>query len=171
VEVELKDRNEETGLLPTLPAEPLPPVIIKVFDQDKNAAVEQAERMLEKGGAFTKAFSSMLAVVSESAASLTSMGTVVIKNPRILDTYRKKGARLDLNKTHDPVWYALDGSARTKFNSRVGGVEPSWARRPRLLVACGYSQTEETTWGVKTEKVVDPRFGRNICCIGRYTRW
>ena len=63
--------------------------------------------------------------------------------PRVLET--EADGTLDLNRQHEAHWYSCDGRCDVlKFHPVI---EPSWALRPRLLAAAGFSITSTTSNG------------------------
>lgn len=136
---------------------PMPPVIVSILDYDQSNGMFQSEK-----------FETVGSVVVKHAPASSRDGNVVYK---MLDydetkiTYPKSGAEfmtapspLDLNDRHKAQWFSLDAPGRAVFDSAAGGVVDTWNKRPRILVAVGYSLQE----------VQDPQlFGKPIALCER----
>jgi len=87
----------------------LPPIVVRVLDKD--------DRYFGK-------------------STFAPMGQALIEDVKVLDGEKEVDLN-HLNQHHKPVWYALDSDAKTNFQPRT--IDTAWIRRPRLLVAAGYS--------------------------------
>jgi len=134
---------------------PLPPILLTMWDRDIvgegygrfSQVIEQAAELTHQGMMFNQ------------------IGGVAIKHSPVLDGDRLEGKGLNVNSLHTPLWYALDASAYTDFNSREpGGIEASWKDRARVLVAAGFSaQADIVKVGEDTEATLEePTFRQMV---------
>lgn len=125
---------------------PFPPIVFKILDRDDRKTM-----------GFT------------TGEEFEEVGTIVIKHESIRDPTNQKlifpllgyddekvvqgptGARfaktrldtVDVNTAHVAMWHALDKPAKAPFDNSEIGVDASWAKRPRVLIAANYSLQEK----------------------------
>lgn len=68
--------------------------------------------------------------------SFTLLGKAALCNLPSLDYHDEHCEGLDVNRSHQAVWYSLDGDAEVNFEPHLNS---SWVLRPRMLIAAGYS--------------------------------
>ncbi|CAE7465681.1 unnamed protein product, partial [Symbiodinium sp. CCMP2456] len=117
----------------------LPPIVVRVLDKDYHTV----------------------------SSSFEVLGRAIINNVPLLEfaeddvPHVGKGgeatvSKLDafLNKHHAAVWYALNSDLRLKFRRNAFGAsaDGSWARRPRLLMAAGYTEARKTDTFIESLK-------------------
>eukprot|EP00435_Cladocopium_sp_Y103_P015983 s341_g3.t4 len=73
---------------------------------------------------------------SSEQSSFTLLGKAALCNLPSLDYHDEHRSGLDVNRSHQAVWYSLDGDAEVNFESHLNS---SWVLRPRMLIAAGYS--------------------------------
>ena len=99
-----------------LEAQQLPPIVLRMLDKDD----------VRSGGLIL-------------FSSYEVMGQAVITDAQILEA--KPGEKQDLNHLHVAKWYGLRSDVRKVFEP--GSLNPTWARRPRVLLAAAFSLSRD----------------------------
>ncbi|CAE8601380.1 unnamed protein product, partial [Polarella glacialis] len=161
VEVHCADEASRDGMTLMALDLPMPPVVLKICDSDERKVmgiglgdtyqeigtviVKHGKKPLKDG---TDIFP-MLGYDETKAKETKSTGK---KNAMPVASIEKE---LNVNGLHNAKWYALDKKAVSAFDASAGGVDESWHKRPRVLLAAGYS------WQGQDEMSKDS-LGKNI---------
>ena len=131
---------------------PMPPVIFTMQDYDESNALGLGRTAVRQdiGTVIVKHTDKIVKQPDKSRDGELIFQMLDFREDQPDDAEQKGGygfvlnpGPLDLNKIHEPFWHALDQPARTPFDCSAGGVELSWLRRPRMLLAVGYSMQKE----------------------------
>ncbi|CAE7946191.1 unnamed protein product [Symbiodinium sp. KB8] len=117
----------------------LPPIVVRVLDKDDHT-ISSSFEVLGRAIIYNVP---LLEFDEDDVPHVGQGGKAAVSK---LDAF--------LNKHHSAVWYALNSDLRLKFRRNAFGAsaDGAWARRPRLLMAAGYTEAKKTDTYIESLK-------------------
>eukprot|EP00930_Biecheleria_cincta_P034844 TRINITY_DN24022_c0_g3_i1.p1 TRINITY_DN24022_c0_g3~~TRINITY_DN24022_c0_g3_i1.p1 ORF type:complete len:2478 (-),score=472.10 TRINITY_DN24022_c0_g3_i1:96-7529(-) len=125
---------------------PFPPIVFKMLDRDdrKTMGFTTGEEFEEVGTVVIKHAGIRCASTQKWIFPLLGYDEEkVVPGPTGAKFAQSKMDSVDVNSAHVAMWHALDKPAKAPFDNSEIGVDASWAKRPRVLIAANYSLQEK----------------------------